>query len=251
MSEANITFTLDPKFEPIYNYFKSETGNILEIRIELPGKAKMDANYKVVGEETIIAFRGNKMKDEEPKRFSDNLFNKRFFGEFEFTIPLKTEDFCIVKSKEGYQQNGIFIFQFILAPKGSNFDKDLTIKTEEPNDPKFEPIYNYFKSETGNILEIRIELPGKAKMDANYKVVGEETIIAFKGNKMKDEESNRFSDNLFNKRFFGEFEFTIPLKTEDYCIIKSKKGYQQNGIFIFQFILAPKGEITSASTEEC
>ena len=118
-------------------------------------------------------------------------------------------------------------------------------------DPKFEPIYNYFKSETGNILDIRIELPGKAKMDANYKVVGEETIIAFKGNKMKDEEPNRFSDK-FNKRFFGEFEFTIPLKTEDYCIIKSKEASEQkNGIFIFQFILAPKGEITSASTEEC
>jgi len=76
-------------------------------------------------------------------------------------------------------------------------DKDLTIKTEEPNDLKFEPKYNYFKSETGNILEIRIEVPGKAKMDANYEVVENETIITFKGNKMKDEEPNRFSDNLF------------------------------------------------------
>ena len=134
----------------------------------------------------------------------------------------------------------------------SDIDKDLTIKTEEPNDLKFEPKYNYFKSETGNILEIRIEVPGKAKMDANYEVVENETIITFKGNKMKDEEPNRFSDNLFNKRFFGKFEFKIPLKTEDFCIVKSKEGYQQkNGIFIFQFILAPKGEITSASTEEC
>ncbi len=84
----------------------------------------------------------------------------------------------------------------------SDIDKDLTIKTEEPNDLKFEPKYNYFKSETGNILEIRIEVPGKAKMDANYEVVENETIITFKGNKMKDEEPNRFSDNLFNKRFF-------------------------------------------------
>ena len=88
-------------------------------------------------------------------------------------------------------------------------------------------------------------------MDANYEVVENETIITFKGNKMKDEEEpNRFSDK-FNKRFFGNFEFTIPLKTEDYCIIKSKEASEQkNGIFIFQFILAPKGEITSASTEE-
>ena len=65
----------------------------------------------------------------------------------------------------------------------SDIDKDLTIKTEELNDPKFEPIYNYFKSETGNILEIRIELPGKAIMFANYEVVENETIITFKGKK--------------------------------------------------------------------
>jgi len=133
----------------------------------------------------------------------------------------------------------------------SDIDNYKTIKTEEPNDPKFEPIYNYFKSETGNILEFRIEVPGEAEMETNYEVVEDETIITFKGNKMKDEEPNKLSDNLFNKRFFGNFEFTIPLKTEDYCIIKSKKGIRKKGIFIFQFILAPKGEITSASTEPC
>jgi len=134
----------------------------------------------------------------------------------------------------------------------SGFDKDPTTKTEEPNDPKFEPIYNYFKSETGNILEIRIEVPGEAEMKAKYEVVEDKTIITFKGNKMKDKEPNRISDNLFNKRFFGKFKFKIPLKTEEYCIVKSKEASQQkNGIFIFQFILAPKGEITSASTEAC
>ena len=180
--------------------------------------------------------------------------NTDIYSSFE-TIKNKIKEINNSKEPSSILKEDTTIINIISDIKDSTIKtekpKDITIKTEEPNDPKFEPIYNYFKSETGNILEIRIEVPGKAIMFVNYEVVENKTIITFNGNKMKDEEPNRLSDNLFNKRFFGEFEFTIPLKTEDYCIIKSKKGYQQNGIFIFQFILAPKGEITSASTEPC
>ena len=88
------------------------------------------------------------------------------------------------------------------------------------------------------------------KINADYKVVGKETIITFKGNKMKDRD--KISDNLFNTRTFGEFEINIPLKVEDYGIDKLNKGYPkfENGIYYIQYILAKKGETISVITEE-
>ena len=168
------------------------------------------------------------------------------YSSFE-TIKNKIKEIKYSKDPTSIPKDDCSIFTFI-----SNFDKALSIKTKEFNELKFQPKYNYFKPEEDNVLEIRIEAPGKVKINADYKVVGKETIITFKGNKMKDRVPTKISDNLFNIRTFGEFEINIPLKVEDYGIDKLNEGYPkfENGIYYIQYILAKKGETISVITEE-
>ena len=119
--ELSFSFFKAGYFEPKYNYFKPDE-NTLEIRLEIPGNVKLDVNHKIVGDETVISIKGNKIKDSQPKEPNYNLFNKREFSEFELNIPLKVEDFKINKTKpnEGYPKfvNGVCIIQYELASKG-------------------------------------------------------------------------------------------------------------------------------------
>jgi len=134
----------------------------------------------------------------------------------------------------------------------SDFEKAFSLQEEYEkfNELKFQPKYNYFKV-YDNVLEIRIEVPGKVKINADYKVVDKETIITFEGKKMKDRFPKKISDNLFNIRTFGEFEINIPLEVQDYRIKFTNEGYPKfdNGIYIIQYTLAEKGETISASIE--
>ena len=133
----------------------------------------------------------------------------------------------------------------------SDFENPLSFTKDGLRDLKFQPKYNYFKV-YDNVLEIRIEVPGNGKITANYKVDGAETIITFKGIKMKDEFPKKMVDNISNNREFGEFEINIPLKVQDFRIKFTNNGFPKfyNGIYIIQYTLAPKGETISVITEE-
>ena len=219
-------------------------------------KEKSEMNNKTAEE---INDKENKITDEGKNKIQnsdidvlDDIYKEfekldiGIYSSFE-TIKNKIKEINNSKDPTSIPKDDSSIFNFI-----SNFDKALSIKTEEFNELKFQPKYNYFKSEVDNILEIRIEAPGKVKINADYKVVGKETIITFKGNKMKDRVPTKISDNLFNIRTFGEFEINILLKVEDYGINKLNKGYPkfENGIYYIQYILAQKGETISVITEE-
>ena len=84
-------------------------------------------NYKVDGAETIITFKGIKMKDEFPKKMVDNISNNREFGEFEINIPLKVQDFRIKFTNNGFPKfyNGIYIIQYTLAEKGETISASI------------------------------------------------------------------------------------------------------------------------------
>ena len=102
--------------------------------------------------------------------------------------------------------------------------------------------YNYFKPDDETI-ELRVEIPGNVECKTTYAVHGDETIITIKGEKKKDSKPEKFEENLFNIREFSEFELNIPLKVQDYQIIKEKdKGKFINGIYIIQFQLPTKEE---------
>ena len=84
-----------------YNYFKHEDNKTLEIRIEAPGNIKItEIAHNVIGDETIVTIKGEKKKDSKPKKPEDDLFDIREFGEFELNIPLKVQDFKIIRIKE-------------------------------------------------------------------------------------------------------------------------------------------------------
>ena len=104
-------------FEPKYNYFKPDDQTI-ELRVEIPGNVECKATYAVHGDETIITIKGEKKKDSKPEKFEENLFNIREFSEFELNVPLKVQDYQIIKEKEkGKFINGIYIIQFQLPTK--------------------------------------------------------------------------------------------------------------------------------------
>ena len=106
------------KFEPKYNYFKSDD-NTLEIRLEVPGNIKIDVNHQVQGDKTIITVSGNKLKEKKPEEPYYNLGNTREFTEFNLDIALKVEDFKIKEKtpKEGYPKfvNGVCLIQYELV----------------------------------------------------------------------------------------------------------------------------------------
>jgi len=88
--------------------------------------------------------------------------NTDIYSSFE-TIKNKIKEIKYSKDPTSIPKDDCSIFTFI-----SNFDKALSIKTEEFNELKFQPKYNYFKPEEDNVLEIRIEAPGKVKINADY-----------------------------------------------------------------------------------
>lgn len=71
-----------------------------------------------------------------------------------------------------------------------------------------------------------------------------------KGIKNPDKTPEKLADNLVNFREFGEFEFNIPLKVEEFKINQKepKKGYPKfiDGMCVIQYELATKGESASA-----
>ena len=115
----------------------------------------------------------------------------------------------------------------------------------------FEPKYNYFKPDE-KTLEIRIEIPGNADCTVKHRIEKEENIITVKGIKIKDSVPENPKDNLFNIREFSDFEIDIPLKVQDFNILRRKKEDKKsdfiNGVYIIKYELVPKIEEEKAST---
>ena len=121
-NELGMTFFKSNNFIPKYNYFLADN-NTLEIRLEAPGNPNFTVSWSIEKEYTIITIKGKKENDVKPKKFDDNIFCNREFGEFELNIPLKTENFQISKNepKEGYPKllNGVIIIQYEIGIHGN------------------------------------------------------------------------------------------------------------------------------------
>ena len=103
-------------FEPTYNYFQKDDSII--IRVEAPGNCNMKYSIENIGEYNIIKLYGNKKKDKEPEKLSDNIYNCREFGDYSVNIPLKIEDY-LIKNKEYNidKKNGIFFLEVEIDKK--------------------------------------------------------------------------------------------------------------------------------------
>ena len=137
LDELGFSLFKTGNFEPKYNCFKE--GNILEVRVEIPGNViDCDSSFDVKGDETIITITGKKEKDSKPEELKNNIYNTREFSKFELNIPLKVQEYNIIKkienvkinkekekAKEEKEEdeeednfiNGVFITQFELAQK--------------------------------------------------------------------------------------------------------------------------------------
>lgn len=117
-------------FEPNYNFFIN--GNMLEIRIELPGNVKPNVHRpEFHGENTIIIVDGKKNRDKEPKNQEDNIYDTRDFGDFNIDIVFKTEDYKIKPViKQQDLKKGILFLKYDLEDDKSE-DRITTIQDEE------------------------------------------------------------------------------------------------------------------------
>ena len=117
-------------FEPAYNFFRN--GEILEIRVELPGNVKPNVHRpEFHGENTIILIEGKKNRDKEPKNKEDNINDTRDYGDFNIDIIFKTEDFKIKPTiKKQDLKKGILFLQYDLEDDKSE-DKVTTVQDDE------------------------------------------------------------------------------------------------------------------------
>ena len=99
-------------FDPQYNFFKN--GDLLEIRVELPGNVKPNISKPMfIQENTIISITGKKNRDKDPKNFEDNIDNTRDFGDFSLEIAFRTEDYKIrPEIKDQKLKNGLLLLQY-------------------------------------------------------------------------------------------------------------------------------------------
>ena len=96
------------KFEPKYNYYK--TNNQIIIKIEAPGNCSIETNVELNGEYIIIKIRGDKEKDMSVENVENNFYNGREFGKFSLDIPFKQDDFYLKNERPKIlKEDGIFI----------------------------------------------------------------------------------------------------------------------------------------------
>ena len=96
---------------------------------------------------------------------------------------------------------------------------------------KFEPKYNYYK--TNNQIIIKIEAPGNCSIETNVELNGEYIIIKIRGDKEKDMSVENVENNFYNGREFGKFSLDIPFKQDDFYLKNERpKILKEDGIFI-------------------
>ena len=103
-------------FEPTYNIYKKD--NKIVVRVEVPGKVKIQSGLELSGEYNIIKITGEKKLDVEPEKLDDNIHNTREYGKFYLDLHLKTEEYLLSQEKPQIKYvRGIYILEFNLAQK--------------------------------------------------------------------------------------------------------------------------------------
>jgi len=115
----------------------------------------------------------------------------------------------------------------------------------------YEPNYNYYKKDDKII--VRVEVPGNSRIESKIDYIGEYSVIILTGNKKYDKEPEKFEDNIYNSREFGNFELNIVLRTNEYLLKNEQpKIIKKNGVLLLEYSLVKnnKAELETKSDEE-
>ena len=115
IDELGFSFMCANKFEPKYNFYKTE--NQIIIKIEAPGNCSIQSSVQLNAEYIVIKIKGEKERDMSVGTIEDNVLNRREFGKFSLDIPFKQTDFYLKNEKPKiYKEDGIFILIYQIEP---------------------------------------------------------------------------------------------------------------------------------------
>ena len=100
----------------------------------------------------------------------------------------------------------------------------------------FEPTFNYYKTDDGKILKIRIEAPGNCELNTKRYPEDKYNVINIQGNKLKDKMTEEEEKTQKSNREYGEFKLDIRLEF-DYFRFKAKKPKIEkiDGVFRLEY----------------
>ena len=107
-------------FEPMYNIFKNKENTKIIVRVEIPGNSSIQYELETVGEYQVIKLTGEKVKDKEPEKIEENIFNMREYGRYSLEIPIK-EDKLTDEPPSFKQVEGVCILEYKIAAKKDPF----------------------------------------------------------------------------------------------------------------------------------
>ena len=107
-------------FEPMYNIFKNKENTKIIVRVEIPGNSSIQSELETVGEYQVIKLTGEKVKDKEPEKIEENIFNMREYGRYSLEIPIK-EDKLTDEPPSFKQVEGVCILEYKIAAKKDPF----------------------------------------------------------------------------------------------------------------------------------
>ena len=101
-------------FEPAYNIFKNKENTKFIVRVEVPGNCTIKSDSEDVDQYHILKISGEKIKDKEPEKLEDNIFNMRKYGHYSLEIPIEPDS----KKKINFSQptitkkGGIYFLEY-------------------------------------------------------------------------------------------------------------------------------------------
>ena len=106
-------------FEPKYNIFRDKENTKIIVRVEIPGNSHIKDELEKVGEYQIIKLSGEKIKDKEPEKIEENIFNMREYGRYSLEIPFKDEKLSQLsdESPSITKIDGVYILEYKIAEK--------------------------------------------------------------------------------------------------------------------------------------
>ena len=104
----------------MYNIFKNKENTKIIVRVEIPGNSSIQSELETVGEYQAIKLTGEKVKDKEPEKIEENIFNMREYGRYSLEIPIK-EDKLTDEPPSFKQVEGVCILEYKIAAKKDPF----------------------------------------------------------------------------------------------------------------------------------